>query len=1224
MIPEILIGLVNNAALLFALALIFDIFSPGKPGEKSALRQIPLGIVLGFIGIAIMMNPCEFSPGIIFDTRSILLCVSGFFFGTVPTLITLMITSVYRLLIGGPGAWTGVAVIATSGGLGLAWRYWRKNSLNHVSIASLYALGLATHVSMLLWMLTLPRLIAFDVLSKISIPVLIIFPLGTVLLGKLMINRFLRINSFDDLKESEKRYRNLIGSLQEGIWVIDKDNLTTFVNPPMAKILDYTVEEMSGRHLFSFMDEQGVKLAKEKLENRQKGISEQHEFEFLRKDGTSVNVLMETKPTEDKNGQYGGSIAGVIDITERKQAEEKLRESEVKYRHLYETMTQGVVIQDAEGKVTEANHAACEILGVTMDQLFGKTAYDPRWRLIHEDGSPYDPAEMPSNISLRTGEPVKNVHCGVYLPEKDEYRWIVIGSAPRFKDGATKPFCTMTVFTDFTDYKQAKSEMIETERRYRALFENMTAGFVLFEVLQDDKGAPVDLIIVAANKGFEITTGLNAQDVAGKRLRHVLPGIENDAADWIGIYGKVALTGEPIQFEQGSELLGYYYTIIAYQAGPKQCAVTFVDITERRKAEISLKDNQALLGTLIKTLPDLVWLKDTQGVYLACNSRFESFFGAKQNDIIGKTDYDFIDAELADAFRRHDNLAIEKGKPSINEEEVVFSDDGHHEILETIKTPMYDSDHKLIGVLGIGRDITERKKAGESLRQSEERFRRALENIPDVVVIYDTDLKIKYINQSTTRLTGRSRSDFIGKHEYEIWPQEVYFKYLPKLQAALDTANAQSIDVELPLADNRLSYLKIECVPLLDQKGNVREILGITHDLTEHKKAESERIAYESKLRQSQKLEAIGNLAGGIAHDFNNILTAIIGFTELSLEDVEKESVIADNLQVVFKASKRAKDLVGQILAFARQSEDKLSPIQPDKIVREVLKFLRSSIPANIEIKSNINSDSLIMGNQTQVHQIMMNLCTNAAFAMEENGGTLDVSLQDINIGIDQIKKVDLRYGNYIELLISDTGTGISPDIIDSIFDPYFTTKEPGEGTGMGLAMVHGIIESYGGKIAVESNLGVGTTFKIYIPVTHKRKEQRIYEHEHLAQGTERVLVVDDEVPIAEVVKKRLDRLGYRVTIRTSSVEALELFHLNPDAFDLVVTDMTMPNMTGDKLAIELMKIRPDIPVVLCTGYSKKISDETVSDIGIKALIIKPIVSADLAETVREVLDRKE
>jgi len=296
-------------------------------------------------------------------------------------------------------------------------------------------------------------------------------------------------------------------------------------------------------------------------------------------------------------------------------------------------------------------------------------------------------------------------------------------------------------------------------------------------------------------------------------------------------------------------------------------------------------------------------------------------------------------------------------------------------------------------------------------------------------------------------------------------------------------------------------------------------------------------------------------------------------------------------------------------------------PIQINIIAKEVLKFIKSSIPSTIQINNKIYSDSLIMGSSTQIHQVLMNLCTNAAQAMEEKGGMLEVSVNDTTI--DKMFMIpNLIPGEYIEIKVSDTGMGIAPQNLHTIFEPYFTTKPVGEGTGMGLAVVHGIIEKYGGKISVNSTIGKGTCFTIYLPITKKRKVHMHAEKEELPHGNENILFVDDEAPIAKMGSKVLEQLGYSVTTRTSSVEALELFKSKPQAFNLVITDMTMPNMTGDQLATEMMNIRSDIPVILCTGYSKKLSEERASEIDIKALAYKPVVKADLAKTVRKVLDK--
>ena len=510
--------------------------------------------------------------------------------------------------------------------------------------------------------------------------------------------------------------------------------------------------------------------------------------------------------------------------------------------------------------------------------------------------------------------------------------------------------------------------------------------------------------------------------------------------------------------------------------------------------------------------------------------------------------------------------------------------------------------------------LADRKQANEALIESEKRYKAVFQGAAEGILIADIETgKFKYANPVICEMLGYTEEELKRMSVGDIHPKKVLQDVFSEFEAQAKKEKKLSMNLPCLRKDGTLIYVDIYTSPVRIDKKECN--VGFFTDITERKKL-------ETQLLQAQKMEAIGDLAGGIAHDFNNILTSIIGFTELSLDEVEKGTHLEDNLQEVYTAGKRAKDLVRQILAFARQSGEELKPVQVDKIAAEALKFIRSSIPTTIEIRQTIESDSLIMGNATHVHQILMNLFTNAAYAMEEKGGILEFSLKDVVMdrGVTR-EKLNLNPGNYIEIKVSDTGAGIAPEIIGSIFDPYFTTKGPGEGTGMGLAMVHGIIKSYGGKISVDSKPGQGALFKIYLPVTRKRQEHRPYQAETLPTGTERILFVDDEAPIAKMGGQTLEGLGYTVSIRTSSIEALELFRTKPDDFDLVITDMTMPNMTGDKLAVEMMKIRPDIPVIICTGFSKKISDDSIATIGIRAFAYKPIVKADLAKTVRKVLD---
>jgi signal transduction histidine kinase/DNA-binding response OmpR family regulator len=398
--------------------------------------------------------------------------------------------------------------------------------------------------------------------------------------------------------------------------------------------------------------------------------------------------------------------------------------------------------------------------------------------------------------------------------------------------------------------------------------------------------------------------------------------------------------------------------------------------------------------------------------------------------------------------------------------------------------------------------------------------------------------------------------------------------------------------------------------------------LELKASLARIEEAEAERLALLQHLQRSQKMEAIGTLASGIAHDFNNILAAMIGYTELAQLDTPIEANSRENLEMVLTAGERARELVKQILAFSRQNGEERKPIQIVHTVREVLKFMRASLPATIDIREDLDSNiGNILAEPVQIHQVVMNLCTNAHHAMQEKGGVLAVSLTSVNLEPDNLAvHPDLKPGSHVKLTVTDTGHGIDKATMAKIFDPYFTTKEKGMGTGLGLAVAHGIMQKHGGAITVASEPGKGSVFTLYFPALQKQEDREALIKEEIPTGHEHILLVDDEQVLVEVGRRMLERLGYKVDTRTSSVEALALFKSHPDRYDLVITDMTMPNMTGDKLAMEILQVRADIPIVLCTGYSENILEERAQAIGIKALIRKPILMAEMARAIREAL----
>ncbi len=380
----------------------------------------------------------------------------------------------------------------------------------------------------------------------------------------------------------------------------------------------------------------------------------------------------------------------------------------------------------------------------------------------------------------------------------------------------------------------------------------------------------------------------------------------------------------------------------------------------------------------------------------------------------------------------------------------------------------------------------------------------------------------------------------------------------------------------------------------------------------------------ETQLQQMMKLQAIGTLAGGIAHDFNNILFPIVGYTELTMDDIPPDSQARKNLEEVLKAANRAKELVQQILTFSRQNGQERKPLKVQTLIKETLKLLRATIPSSIEIHSSVDEDcGPVNGDPTQIHQVIMNLCTNAYHALQETGGKLEVSLKETNLGHEQsLERVGMKPGRHLELTVKDNGHGMTPLVLERIFEPYYTTKEQGKGTGLGLSVIHGIIKNHGGDISVSSQPGAGSTFSVYLPVIDDIEvEIEPVKTASATNGNERILLIDDEEQIIDLERRILENLGYKVTPKTDSEEALEEFSARPDRFDLVITDMTMPKITGDRLARKLMEINPQIPVILCTGFNEAISEEKALAMGIDKFVMKPIVKDELAYTIRTVLD---
>jgi len=512
------------------------------------------------------------------------------------------------------------------------------------------------------------------------------------------------------------------------------------------------------------------------------------------------------------------------------------------------------------------------------------------------------------------------------------------------------------------------------------------------------------------------------------------------------------------------------------------------------------------------------------------------------------------------------------------------------------------------------RDLTERKQAEKALRESEDKFRTFFNLSPQSIAITEAETgKLVNLNNMFCEQTKYSRDEVIGKTTTEMgfYSTDDRDRFINELYAS---GEIRGLKMNFKVKDG--SILNTLMFSKLLRIAEEKFILTIFLDITRQQKL-------EAQLHQAQKMESIGTLAGGIAHDFNNILFPMFGYLEMMMRDAPVDSPLHDSLERVFNGAKIARDLAKQILTFSRQKDHEMKPLKVHLVIKEALELVESFLPSTIEISQNIKTDCrLVMADPTQIHQIVTNLCTNAFHAMEETGGKLTITFKDVELAVKDLKDSVMIPGPYVCLTVADTGQGMKQSIMDRIFEPYFTTKKEGKGTGLGLAILHGIVKSHGGHISFYSEPGKGAEFKVYLPVIKKQKEtSKVETDASIQKGNERILLVDDQDIIVQMEKQMLEQLGYHVTGRISSVDVLEMFRADPDKFDLVITDMTMPNMTGEQLADELIKIRSDIPVILCTGFSEMMSEEKAKAMGIKGFLMKPVVMKDLSSTIRKVLD---
>jgi PAS domain S-box-containing protein len=630
-----------------------------------------------------------------------------------------------------------------------------------------------------------------------------------------------------------------------------------------------------------------------------------------------------------------------------------------------------------------------------------------------------------------------------------------------------------------------------------------------------------------------------------------------------------------------------------------------------------LVEQHALLHGLIDSIPDPIYFKDSRGLYLGCNKAYSQFVGKEESEIISSTASDIFSAEKAQTSHMEDLRVLANGE-ALEDEGWATTADGAKVYHSTLKFPYLESDAGSTGMIGISRDLTKRIM----MEQEMKRLAVAVEQSTESIMITDVDGKTLYVNSAFEKTTGYSPEDVLGQSSDMLNSDKHDDQFYQDLRNTITSGDTWEGQITRLKKDGHLYDEEAVIYPIRDESDQVVNFVTISRDITQE-------MAIEKQLRQRQKMNAIGELAGGVSHDFNNILAAILGYVALCMNTLEEDSKAHGYLQEVIKAGDRATKLVRQILTFSRQEEQVFHPVELQSVIDDSLGMIQTTMKRNITLNTDIDSNcGSILGDPTQIQQVVVNLCTNAVHALgKEESGTLDVALKQVEVlgKKSDGKTVALDPGLYCCMTVSDSGCGMPSEVVDRIFEPYFTTKKKGEGTGFGLSIVHGIVRKHRGCITVESEEGKGTTFNVYLPLligNAEQKQQAI--DQSTPEGYGRILFVDDDQMVLSMGREILESFGYSVVTATNGRLALETFRQDPGGFDALISDYSMPEMNGHELIKESLAIRSDLPSILCSGYMEKVEGENLKELGHTAFLPKPLDWRELSRSIQREINKQD
>jgi two-component system, cell cycle sensor histidine kinase and response regulator CckA len=901
-------------------------------------------------------------------------------------------------------------------------------------------------------------------------------------------------------------------------------------------------------------------------------------------------------------GRFG---AVFTDITERKRAEEALAESQANTQRLANALDNVpvyVYMKNRRHEYVFGNQLVLDLFQRTAETLPGctdSTFFDPETvaRLHAIDDRVFEDGETTAEeIDIGAGTPERRVYWEVKLP---------------LRNAQGEIDCLCGVSTDITARKQAESALSESEELYRSLFKHMLNGFAYCRMLFDN-GVPQDFIYLAVNDAFEAQTGLKG--VTGRKVSEVIPGIREADPKLFEIYGRVAMTGQPEQFEMYVEALRMWFAVSVY--GPaRECFVAVFDvITERKEAEAALRRSEDQYRELFESSSDALFLvAAATGRIIDANSFASTLYGYAKDELLTKTHAD-VSAEpeksaqqAREALTKPDQIIRIPLRLHRKKDGTVFP------VEITARSLFRDGQ---VVLLVCCRDITERKRAEEELRASQESYRQLIEQAEDGVFLASRDGRFIVANPAMRKMLGYTAEEMRQLNILDTYPPAERHLGERRLKA-IETGEHVRFDRLIFRKDG--SSLPVEASARRLEDGRFQ---AIVRDATDRKRAEEERAKLEAQLAQAQKMESIGRLAGGVAHDFNNLLTVINGYAAFLQKELAAPDPLREYAREIGKAGERAASLTRQLLAFSRKQIIMPRRIDLNSVVADSERMLRRLIREDIELVTKLAPHlGLVLVDPDQIHQVIMNLAVNARDAMP-GGGRLEIATA--NTELDEAAAAlqpDATPGRYVRLTVTDTGTGMTEEVRKNIFEPFFTTKEVGSGTGLGLAMVYGILRQSNGWIDVQSEAGKGSTFRIYLPLVEAgpTDEVKLPAPDALS-GEETVLVVEDQEGVRHLAMAILRAHGYHVLEAANGEEAHAVAGQHVGEIDLLLTDVVMPGIDGKALSEQLRESRPNLKVILMSGYSEDVvASQGALDVGL-VYIQKPFAPDELAAKVREAL----